>query len=220
MTQQQLRDKIFDAAWKIVETEGMEQLTVRGIAELSSCSLGALYNVFASFQDLQLQVNANILSRLYQVFHQTTEESLKQNKSYGELLKALGKAYIDFGLKHRFLWKALFEHVPSAPFPEWYVKHAHEGLYHLSKKLSLYYQIPEETLRRSLGFFWASIHGICSVLLNRKLEIIAEFFNADTHLEPYIDYCTKGLFTEQDVFLKNAEALEGHQKSPHQHPYQ
>lgn len=188
-----LKEKIFRSAWQIVESEGMDQLTVRGIAELSECSLGSIYNVFDNFQDLQLRVNANILSRLYLMFSETTDLALKQNKSFKELLRDLGNAYIDFGQKHRFLWKALFEHIPSAPFPDWYMKHTHEGLYQLSKKLALVFSFSEDEIRTILSFFWASIHGICSILLNKKLEMIAEFFNADIHLEPYIEYCLNGL---------------------------
>ncbi len=193
MEQKQLKEKIFHSAWHIVEHEGMDQLTVRGIAELSECSLGAIYNVFDNFQDLQLRVNANILSRLYQSFSETADLAIKENKSLKELLKDLGSAYIDFGKKHRFLWKALFEHTPSAPFPDWYIKHTHEGLHLLSKKLSITFSIPETKIRKSLGFFWTSIHGLCSVLLNKKLEMLAEFFNADIHLSPYVEYCLAGL---------------------------
>lgn len=194
--QNKLREKIFQSAWQIVESEGMEQLTVRGIAELSSCSLGAIYHVFDNFVDLQLRINANILSRLYQVFNETTEQAISQGKGLEDLLKDLGKSYIEFGVKHRLLWKALFEHIPSEPFPDWYVKHTHEGIYSLNRKLSLHFSIPEKTLRKSLGFFWASVHGICSILLNKKLEVVAEFFDADIHLDPYIDYCIKGLLPE------------------------
>ena len=194
INQSSLREKIFHSAWKIVESEGMDQLTVRGIAELSSCSLGSIYNVFDNFQELQLRVNASILSKLYIVFNETTEHAIQNKKSFKELLRDLGNAYIDFGQKHRFLWKALFEHIPSAPFPDWYIKHTHEGIYHLSKKLAQTFSLKEEDVRQALGFFWASIHGICSILLNKKLEVVAEFFNADIHLDPYIEYCLNGLF--------------------------
>ncbi len=192
--QSHLKEKIFHSAWQIVENEGMDQLTVRGIAELSECSLGSIYTVFDNFQDLQLRVNANILSRLYQILNETATLAIQSNKSLKELLTDLGNAYIEFGQKHRFLWKALFEHIPSAPFPDWYIKHSHEGLNHLSKKLAETFSLPEDEIRKTLGFFWASIHGICSILLNKKLEVLAEFFNADIHLDPYIEYCVSGLF--------------------------
>ena len=197
MTQDSLKTKIFNSAWQIVETEGMDRLTVTGIAELSSCSLGAVYSVFDNFQDLQLRINAGILSTLFTIFNKTVEKALKKHKSFKELLKALAFAYIEFGQKHSFLWKAVFEHLPTAPFPFWYAKHSHEEAYLLSKKLAKTFQIPELEIKRILSFFWASIHGICSILLNKKLETINEFFSADIHLSPYIDYCLEGLFPQE-----------------------
>ena len=188
-----LKEKVFDSAWKIVENEGMDQLTVRGIAELSGCSLGTISDVLDNFQDLQLRINANILSRLYQMVEETTTTAIKAHKPLKELLRDLGKAYINFGQKHRFLWKALFEHTPSSHFPDWYIKHTHEGIYQLSKNIAAMFSLSEAESRKILGFFWASIHGICSILLNKKLDVVVEFFNADIHLDPYLEYCLNGL---------------------------
>ncbi len=197
MKNNKLKEKVFDSAWKIVENEGMDQLTIRGIAELSGCSLGAINDVLDNFQDLQLRINSHILSCLYQTIEETTTLAIKNNKPLKELLRDLAKAYIDFGQKHRLLWKALFEHAPSSRFPEWYIKHTHAGIYQVSKKLAVTFSIPENEIRKFLGFFWAAIHGICSILLNKKLDTVADFFNVDIHLEPYIEYCLQGLLPNQ-----------------------
>ncbi len=195
--QSELKEKVFLSAWQIVESEGMDQLSVRGIAELSGCSLGSIYNVLDNFQDLQLRINANILSRLYQAIEESTTLAIKQGKPLKELLRDLGTTYINFGQNHRLLWKALFEHAPSSHFPEWYAKHAHEGIHQLGKQLAIRFSLSEPEIRKILGFFWASVHGICSILLNKKLDMVAEFFNADIHLDPYIEYCLHGLLETQ-----------------------
>src|SRR3990167_691473 len=112
MKKDKLRKRVFESAWQIVEKEGMDQLNVRKLAQLSSCALGSIYNAFGSFQDLQLHINAAILARLYYILNETTERGIKDEKSLRALFKDLGFAYIEFGQKNRLLWKSLFEHFP------------------------------------------------------------------------------------------------------------
>lgn len=195
MKNDKLRKRVFESAWQIVESEGMERLNVRKLAHLSSCALGSIYNAFGSFQDLQLHINANILARLYRILNETTEKGIKEEKSLRAVFRDLGFAYIEFGQKNRLLWKALFEYFPNDPMPEWYGKHAREGIYQICKRLSEAFGLAEADSKRIVGFFWAAIHGVSAILLNRKMEMVAELFNADS-LPPYVEYCLDGLFKE------------------------
>ena len=45
-----------------------------------------------------------------------------------------------------------------------------------------------------VGFYWTSIHGMSGILLNKKMEMVAELFKED-YLELYVEYCLNGLFT-------------------------
>ena len=195
MKKEKLRKRVFESAWQIVESEGMEQLNVRKLAFLSSCSLGSIYNAFGSFQDLQLHINANILAKLYRILNETTERGIKEEKPLRAVFRDLGLAYIEFGQKNRLLWKALFEHFPNDPMPEWYRKHAREGIYRICERLSKAFGLSEADSKKIVGFFWAAIHGVSAILLNRKMEMVAELFNADSLL-PYVEYCLDGLFKE------------------------
>lgn len=195
MKKDNLKKRVFDSAWQIVENEGMEQLNIRKLAQLSSCSLGSVYNAFGSFQDLQLHINANILTKLYRILNDTTEQGIREEKSLRTVFRDLGLAYIEFGQRNRLLWKALFEHFPYEPMPEWYVKHAREGIYQICDRLSKAFGLSESDSKQILGFFWAAIHGVSAILLNRKMEMVAELFNADS-LQPYVEYCLDGLFKE------------------------
>ena len=53
----------------------------------------------------------------------------------------------------------------------------------------------EADAKRIVGFFWAAIHGVSAILLNRKMEMVAELLNANS-LHPYVEYCLDGLFKE------------------------
>lgn len=190
-----LRQRVFESAWQIVENEGMEQLNVRRLAQLSSCSLGSIYNAFGSFHDLQLHINASILSKLYLTLNEATQRGIKEEKSLRAVFRDLGLAYIEFGQKNRLLWKALFEHFSYEPMPEWYATHTREGIYQICDRLSKAFGLSEAHSKQIMGFFWAAIHGVSAILLNRKMEMVAELFNADS-LHPYIEYCLDGLFKE------------------------
>lgn len=190
-----LRQRVFESAWQIVENEGMEQLNIRRLAQLSSCSIGSIYNSFGSFQNLQLHINGTILAKLYCVLTEATVQGIKNEKSLREVLRDLGLAYIEFGQKNRLLWKSLFEHFPSEPTPQWYVQHAREGIYQICDLLSKAFGLSETYSKQIVGFFWAAIHGVSSILLNRKMEMVAELFNSDS-LHPYVEYCLDGLLKE------------------------
>lgn len=204
MKKENLKKRVFESAWQIVENEGMEQLNVRKLAKLSSCSLGSVYNAFGSFQELQLHINAHILTKLYRILSETTEQGIVEEKSLRTVFRDLGLAYIEFGQRNRLLWKALFENFPYEPMPEWYVKHTREGIYQICDRLSKAFGLSESDSKQILGFFWAAIHGVSAILLNRKMEMVAELFNADS-LQPYVEYCLDGLFKE----VCNAQLVSG-----------
>lgn len=193
MKKDSLKKRVFDSAWQIVENEGMEQLNIRKLAQLSSCSLGSVYNAFGSFQDLQLHINATILTKLYRVLNETCEQAIRAGESLRAVFKDLALAYIEFGQKNRLLWKALFEHFPYEPMPEWYVKHTREGVYQICDRLSNAFGLSESDSKQILGFLWAAIHGVNAILLNRKMEMVAELFS-ESSLQPYVEYCLDGLF--------------------------
>lgn len=195
MKRDNLRKRVFESAWQIVETEGVDNLNVRKLAQMSSCSLGSIYNAFGSFQDLLLHINATVLTRLYGLLQETAERGIEEKKTLRSLFRELGFAYIEFGQKNRLLWKALFEHSIYGPIPEWYAKHAKEGIYRICKKISDAFSLPEDDANRLFGFFWAAIHGVSSILLNRKMEMVADLFHPDS-LEPYVEYCLDGLCKE------------------------
>lgn len=188
-----LKKKIFQSAMQIVEQEGMPQLNARKIAEKSQCALGSIYSVFGNLDDLQFHINAAILSRLYDVLHKTVEEGIKARKSLKSLFMDLGFAYIQFGQTNITLWKALFEYLPSESLPEWYSVRARDGIYRLATRLAATYGLEEKEVKKLIGFFWSSIHGKSAILLNRKMEMVAELFQEDC-LQRYVEFSLHGLF--------------------------
>lgn len=195
MKKESIKKIILNAAWQIVETKGIHELNARNVAKLSNCALGSIYNAFENFQDLQLHIKANILSKLYEALITVTKQGIAKNKSLRLLIKDLGLTYIEFGMKNPSLWKALFETFPSH-LPDWYKKHAQKGIYDICNLLAIAYDLTDSSAKRIVGFFWTSIHGISANLLNHKIDVVEGIFQGD-YLNDYLDYCIEGLLNNE-----------------------
>jgi len=192
MTKEKLKSKVFDSAWKIVEKEGISGLNMRNLAKLSDCSLGSIYNCFENFESLQLHINAAFLSELFSKLSKVVDQGIEKKSKLSEIFRELGKTYIEFGDKNKYLWKALFEHFPLESPPEWYQKNAQGGINQICAKLAKQFKVPEKEMKTKVGFFWASIHGMSAILFNRKMEMVSELFK-ESNLDAYIDYCVRGI---------------------------
>ena len=64
-TPDELRELIIEATTEIVEQVGLEGLSAREIAKRVGYSPGTLYNVFGSYDELLLRVNARTLDHWY-----------------------------------------------------------------------------------------------------------------------------------------------------------
>ncbi len=201
MKTEKLRKQVFESALRIVESQGIEELNARKLAEQSSCALGSIYNAFGNLDELRFHINATILSRLYERLHQTAERGISRDASLLALFKEMGISYVEFAKSNPLLWKTLFEYAPSVSAPDWYAKRAGEGIYQLCQRLSIAYGIPEEKAKRLIGFFWSSIHGICAILLNRKMEMVSDLFQED-YLDDFIEYSLTGLFKSRSDEMK------------------
>lgn len=193
MKKKTLRDQIFESAWQLVEAQGVAKLNVRKVARLTDCSLGSIYNCFENFENLQVHVNAKILTKLYAALEQVVSNISKEEKSLQEVLKDLGMEYYRFAVENKFLWKSLFEFFPLEALPDWYGELARKGIYSLCLKLSGVYRVPEEEMKQIIGFFWSSVHGMTSIFLNKKMDMVSDLFQRNS-LEAYINYCLQGLF--------------------------
>jgi hypothetical protein len=198
MKKENLKTILFNNAWKIVEEEGIEHLNARKLAKLSSCAVGSIYTNFENFQELQLAINAKIITLLYNCLTLAFEESLIKEKKLEYVLKEMGLAYIHFGQKNLFLWKSLFEYLPFEVVPQWYAKHTKEGIENLCQKLAIAFALDPQEAKRIVGFFWAGIHGVSSILLNQKMKMVSELFDTH-HLDTYVQYCLNGLFKEAHI---------------------
>ncbi|NPT59005.1 TetR/AcrR family transcriptional regulator [Paraburkholderia elongata] len=105
---QALRERILDAARRIVMRDGFAALSMRKIAEAIEYSPATLYLHFASRDEIAQALCAEGYAQLLETF-----VPLVQIADPAERLKALGRAYVAFGVAHPETYRLIFMEDPS-----------------------------------------------------------------------------------------------------------
>lgn len=182
-----LKAEILDRGWKILCKKGREALRLRDLAKRSDCSVGTIYNLFENLDEIILRLNLKCLDKMYSSLHQNMEEGIKRREDLEKVFGRLGKAYIAFGMEHPLMWKSLFENLAIEPFPDWYLEKVEGGIKFIEKTIGSTYGVEALKVKQIVSFFWASIHGMTSIVLNKKMKGIDE-----AYLDSYIEQSLKG----------------------------
>ncbi|MEZ0604543.1 TetR/AcrR family transcriptional regulator [Paraburkholderia sp. IW21] len=105
---QALRERILDAARRIVMREGFAALSMRKIADAIEYSPATLYLHFASRDEIAQALCAEGFAQLLETF-----VPLAQIADPADRLKALGRAYVAFGVAHPETYRLIFMEDPS-----------------------------------------------------------------------------------------------------------
>ncbi|MFP3564334.1 TetR/AcrR family transcriptional regulator [Paraburkholderia sp. SIMBA_030] len=105
---QALRERILDAARRIVMREGFAALSMRKIADAIEYSPATLYLHFASRDEIAQALCAEGYAQLLETF-----VPLARIADPAERLKALGRAYVAFGVAHPETYRLIFMEDPS-----------------------------------------------------------------------------------------------------------
>ncbi|EEA03946.1 transcriptional regulator, TetR family, partial [Burkholderia sp. H160] len=105
---QALRERILDAARRIVVREGFAALSMRKIADAIEYSPATLYLHFESRDDIARALCAEGYAQLLATF-----VPLTQIADPADRLKAIGRAYVAFGVEHPETYRLIFMEDPS-----------------------------------------------------------------------------------------------------------
>jgi AcrR family transcriptional regulator len=105
---QALRDRILEAARRIVIREGFAALSMRKIADAIEYSPATLYLYFASRDEIARALCAEGYAQLLASF-----EPLAQITDPAERLRALARAYVTFGVAHPQTYRLIFMEDPT-----------------------------------------------------------------------------------------------------------
>ena len=105
---QALRERILDAARRIVVREGFAALSMRKIADAIEYSPATLYLYFASRDEIARALCTDGYAQLLATF-----EPLAQIADPAERLRALARAYVGFGVAHPQTYRLIFMEDPT-----------------------------------------------------------------------------------------------------------
>jgi AcrR family transcriptional regulator len=167
-TKEEIREMVIRAGSDLIKSSGFSGFSTRQIAKEIGYTVGTLYNVFESYDDIVLHINASTLDDMRKFIEEGLNSKLKNAKA----VKQLAKLYIDFAHKNHNSWSALFEYnVPSElDLPEWYNQRIENLFSIVEGLLSEFISKKSEALKHA-KVIWASIHGICVLSLTQKLNV-------------------------------------------------
>ncbi len=183
------RDQLIQAGEKLVQTQGISALTARALAAEIGYSVGHIYHLVDDLDALILHINARTLERLYERLH-TTLAPLPAGPAR---LKALAKVYLAFCKEDPALWSLALSHqLRSAdkPIPPDYEARIAALPALVAQEIkALFPKRSTAAIKRDVALLWAGLHGICSLALTGRLEVIAApqaASLADTLITTYI----------------------------------
>lgn len=165
----ELMELAVNAGRAMIQAEGFGKFSARRIAAEIGYTVGTVYNLFGTHDNLILHINARTLDAWFEdlqrmVAARKTPPSFEQLALY----------YIDYSAAHYNEWMALFEHTlpPDVPVPEWYVPKMRRFFELLEGMVLPHVQGDRRKARRAARVLWAGIHGICMLSLSRKLDLV------------------------------------------------
>lgn len=167
-----LRPQILSAALSLLEQDGFFGLQARRLAEEVGCSVGTIYNLFGSLDELILATNAVTLKQMREQLAQTDDHWQGDEKDAHGRLMALAEAYFKFYQLHEKRWAAVFEvqRGDDDVMPDWYEKEV--GLLMLLIENIIAHLAgatkPEQRARIARAL-WAATHGIVTLSFNGRL---------------------------------------------------
>lgn len=98
-----IRQKLIADGRKLIQEKGMEFLTARKLSEASGCSIGTIYNQFASMDELAAEQNLQTLREL-----ETVLNAVKRSADNYDNLNRLVNVFSCFVCENRELWMLLY----------------------------------------------------------------------------------------------------------------
>ena len=168
-TREELKEMSVISARKIIAAQGLSNLNMRRIAGDIGYTVGTLYNVFEDMDDLMMHINAATLDSLYAMLE--TEVSPNE-KNATRALKQIAQTYIRFAKENFNLWNVLtnYEQMTEETRPDWYTEKTARLFCMVETHLAPVCKTAAKS-ERSAKILWASVHGICVLGLNGRLDI-------------------------------------------------
>ena len=167
-----LRDDLISTAENIVREQGVVALTARTLAHEAKCAVGSIYNVFGDLDDLIIGINMRTMARLVSDLGGVR----KAGTAPEDQLMALAFGYIRFIMSEQNLWSALMQHHPTdgRELPDRYLGEMNGLFAEIEASIApLFKEHDHEEHIRAARILWSNLHGLCSLAISDKLDLVA-----------------------------------------------
>ena len=157
---------LIDEAEAVIEKHSADALTARGLAKALNISVGTVYNVHTSMDELAEKVNARTLARLQAVI---AEIDIGKD-SVAAVLEEFALRYMEYVQDNRNLWSMLFEGKVAENALDSQVRI--DRLFGFLEK-ALEPVAPDAEVRaKSARVLWASVHGLMQMAFTGRLQVL------------------------------------------------
>lgn len=169
-SREQLREIIIAEGHRQIGEVGFAQFSAREVAKRIGYSIGTLYNVFGSYDQLMLAINGRTLD----VWLAHLQAGLDQTTN-GDRLAAAVRAYFDFAANHTHAWAALYDFrlpIGQAP-PADYAERVARVLALVESEVRS--ALPEARKHKASQLapsLLALVHGHCFFAMNRTFAVL------------------------------------------------
>jgi AcrR family transcriptional regulator len=165
-TLEQIKNMVLLAAEDIVADGGLNQLRVRNIAFKIGYTVGSIYMVFESMNDLIIHLKGRTLDTITGQMDQVQALNAEQK------LEGLATVYVQFASNNLNRWSLVFEHrLPeNTVVPAWYQSKVDNLYKRFEDQFGLL--VPDMSVaerKRTALAFLGGIHGICVLMLTKQL---------------------------------------------------
>lgn len=193
-TREELRNLAIAAGQKIISENGFATFSARKVAKEIGYTVGTIYNIFDSHDDLILHINAATLDDIGVYFTNHSDTDLDGK----EAIKQLATCYLEFAKRHYNCWSALFEHSmePNTILPNWYNEKLERLFVKVEKPLLPLVNNHKKRAQQAAKTIWASIHGVCALGLTGKLDVVGAD-SVQILVDNLVDHYIVGLIYDQ-----------------------
>lgn len=166
-----LRNEILQVSKDLLIKEGFSKISMRRIAGRANVTATSIYLHFESKDDLLLSLIEDSIKKLKQALQNAV------NRDYGliDQLKILAETYVNYALDHPQEYEIIYmvrpEEMPKYPKEKFRdVRSAYELIADVISETDHNEYIEVEDSLISAYTFWAQLHGVVSVILNKRLD--------------------------------------------------
>ena len=163
-----LKQALLEAAVKVIETDGVDALTLRSLAKAAGVSSGAPYYHFDSRERLLAAIAEQGLRALAEDMRRASEAA----RDTRARLEGLGRGYVNFALAHRGHFRVMFRPELRAMLGQEINRELAEGLRMLRNAILECQQagyVAGQDADRIVLLAWSAMHGACQLWIDGTL---------------------------------------------------